>query len=169
MEARADALVDIVSEIAPANVGQVFYQATVRGVIEKIEAGYAKVQRLLAPPKFAEVRECWIDATAVDPALRNLRTTWWRQHDPRNRLPAELGVIPDDDALADAIRRMRAQSFVQAQIESVREEALALNETAEVLEDLRKQIEERLESNPATSWDEAVRDLVEAEEVAAVQ
>ncbi len=48
MEARAEALVDIVSEIAPATVRQVFYQATVRGVIEKTEAGYAKMQRLLA-------------------------------------------------------------------------------------------------------------------------
>ena len=48
MEARAEALIDIVEEIAPATVRQVFYQATVRNVIEKTEAGYAKVQRLLA-------------------------------------------------------------------------------------------------------------------------
>ena len=48
MEARAEALVDIVTDIAPATVRQVFYQATVRGVIEKTEGGYSKVQRLLA-------------------------------------------------------------------------------------------------------------------------
>ena len=48
MEARAEALIDIVEEISPCTVRQVFYQATVRGVIEKTEAGYGKVQRLLA-------------------------------------------------------------------------------------------------------------------------
>ena len=37
MEARASALIDIVVEIAPATVRQVFYQATVRGVIEKTD------------------------------------------------------------------------------------------------------------------------------------
>jgi len=47
MEARADALIEIVTEIAPCTVRQVFYQATVRGVIEKTEAGYGKVQRML--------------------------------------------------------------------------------------------------------------------------
>jgi hypothetical protein len=48
MEARADALIEIVEEFTPCTVRQVFYQATVRGVIEKTEAGYGKVQRLLA-------------------------------------------------------------------------------------------------------------------------
>lgn len=48
MVARQIALVAIVDEIRPCTVRQVFYQATVRGVIEKSEAGYAKVQTLLA-------------------------------------------------------------------------------------------------------------------------
>ncbi len=48
MEARSDALLEIVSEIKPATVRQVFYQATVRGIINKTESGYTKVQRMLA-------------------------------------------------------------------------------------------------------------------------
>ena len=42
MEARAEALIDIVSEIEPCTVRQVFYQATVRGIVEKTEAGIRK-------------------------------------------------------------------------------------------------------------------------------
>ena len=48
MAERREALFDIVAEQQPMTVRQVFYQATVRGVIEKTEAGYAKVQTLLA-------------------------------------------------------------------------------------------------------------------------
>jgi len=40
---------------------------------------------------------------------------------------------------------------------------------AEVPDDLRKRIEERLEGHPEVPWDEVVRDLVEAEEVDAIQ
>jgi hypothetical protein len=47
MEARSDALLEIVSEIEPATVRQVYYQATVRGIIDKTESGYCKVQRML--------------------------------------------------------------------------------------------------------------------------
>jgi hypothetical protein len=42
-----EALVRIVTEIAPCTVRQAFYQATVRGVVEKTEAGYDRVQRAL--------------------------------------------------------------------------------------------------------------------------
>ena len=47
MEARAEALIGIVALSAPCTVRQVFYQATVRGLVEKSETGYAKVQRQL--------------------------------------------------------------------------------------------------------------------------
>ena len=42
------ALYEIVSEQQPMTVRQVFYQATVRGVVAKTEDGYGKVQRMLA-------------------------------------------------------------------------------------------------------------------------
>lgn len=44
VEARREALFDIVDDMRPMTVRQVFYQATVRGIVEKTEAGYAKVQ-----------------------------------------------------------------------------------------------------------------------------
>ena len=45
---RRAALLSIVSAMQPMTVRQVFYQASVRGVVEKSEAGYGKVQRDLA-------------------------------------------------------------------------------------------------------------------------
>lgn len=47
MAALHEALERIVEEIKPCTVRQVFYQATVRGVIEKTEGGYDRVQRAL--------------------------------------------------------------------------------------------------------------------------
>jgi hypothetical protein len=41
---RRQALYDICREFQPASVRQVFYQATVRGLVPKIEAGYQKVK-----------------------------------------------------------------------------------------------------------------------------
>src|SRR5258705_13886351 len=41
---RRNALYEIVSAMQPMTVRQVFYQATVRGIIEKSDAGYTKVQ-----------------------------------------------------------------------------------------------------------------------------
>jgi len=48
IENRRAALWNIVWEMHPMTVRQVFYQATVRNIVEKSEAGYAKVQTDLA-------------------------------------------------------------------------------------------------------------------------
>src|SRR5689334_2716879 len=48
MQSRRQALFEIVGAQAPMTVRQVFYQATVHGIIEKTEGGYAKVQTDLA-------------------------------------------------------------------------------------------------------------------------
>jgi hypothetical protein len=44
VERRRDALFEIIADMRPMTVRQVFYQASVRGIIEKTEAGYGKVQ-----------------------------------------------------------------------------------------------------------------------------
>jgi hypothetical protein len=44
VEARRSALLDIVANMRPMTVRQVFYQATVKNIVEKSEAGYTKVQ-----------------------------------------------------------------------------------------------------------------------------
>ena len=41
---RREQLIEIVEAMKPMTVRQVFYQATVRGIVEKSEAGYTKVQ-----------------------------------------------------------------------------------------------------------------------------
>ena len=44
VEARRKALLDIIADGKPMTVRQVFYQATVHGLVEKAETGYSKVQ-----------------------------------------------------------------------------------------------------------------------------
>ena len=44
VEARREALLDIIEGGRPMTVRQVFYQATIRGLVEKAESGYGKVQ-----------------------------------------------------------------------------------------------------------------------------
>jgi hypothetical protein len=44
VEERREALLTIIDDGKPMTVRQVFYQATVRGIVEKLESGYAKVQ-----------------------------------------------------------------------------------------------------------------------------
>jgi hypothetical protein len=44
VEARRDNLLAIIAEGRPMTVRQVFYQATVRGIVEKAETGYTKVR-----------------------------------------------------------------------------------------------------------------------------
>jgi hypothetical protein len=44
VEERREALLDIIDAGKPMTVRQVFYQATVRGIVEKEESGYSKVQ-----------------------------------------------------------------------------------------------------------------------------
>jgi hypothetical protein len=47
MGERHEALLAITAEMQPMTVRQVFYQASVRGLVDKSEAGYARVQRAL--------------------------------------------------------------------------------------------------------------------------
>jgi hypothetical protein len=44
VERRREQLLEIIAAMKPMTVRQVFYQATVRGIVEKSEAGYTKVQ-----------------------------------------------------------------------------------------------------------------------------
>jgi hypothetical protein len=79
MESRATALRDIVLALAPATVRQVFYQATVLGIVEKTEAGYDRVQRDLVALRRAG-RLPW---RCIDDNTR------WRHHPRSFRSPAD--------------------------------------------------------------------------------
>ena len=60
LEERRDALFDIVADMRPMTVRQVFYQATVRGIVEKTENGYAKVQTDLAEMRRDGASALWL-------------------------------------------------------------------------------------------------------------
>ena len=61
MATRLDAIFDIVAEISPCSVRQTFYQTTVRGLMDKTERGYIKVQRaLVAMRRAGRVPYGWI-------------------------------------------------------------------------------------------------------------
>jgi hypothetical protein len=47
MNERHQALLEITATMQPMTVRQIFYQATIRGLVDKSEAGYGKVQRAL--------------------------------------------------------------------------------------------------------------------------
>jgi hypothetical protein len=55
VERRRDSFFEIVSEMKPMTVRQIFYQASVRGIVDKSEAGYNKVQNDLVEMRRAGV------------------------------------------------------------------------------------------------------------------
>ena len=67
VDARRAALYDIVAEMNPMTVRQVFYQASVRGIVGKSEAGYTKVQTdLVLMRKAGELPYGWLtDSTRM--------------------------------------------------------------------------------------------------------
>jgi hypothetical protein len=54
---RRNSLFEIISEMKPMTVRQVFYQAAVRHIVEKSEAGYNKVQTDLVLMRRAALEE----------------------------------------------------------------------------------------------------------------
>jgi hypothetical protein len=113
VEARRDTLLDIVSEMKPMTVRQVFYQATVRNLVEKSEAGYNKVQTdLVQMRKSGVLPYAWLaDSTrwqrkprtfdSVEEALQNTarfyRKSLWADAN------AHVEVWLEKDALAGVV------------------------------------------------------------------
>jgi hypothetical protein len=113
VEARRAALVEIVAEAAPCTVRQVFYQASVRGIIPKTEPGYTIVQKDLVllrrrgivpwgsladstrwmrkPPSFDNLADALADTAAL------YRRNIWRN------LPVYAEVWCEKDALAGVL------------------------------------------------------------------
>jgi hypothetical protein len=98
MEERRDELLEIVRVSNPMTVRQVFYQATVHGIVEKEETGYNKVQRLLAAMRREEELPyewivdntrweqrpytCINIAEALQETAEQYRKTLWTDKDP---------------------------------------------------------------------------------------
>jgi hypothetical protein len=97
MEERRDRLLEIVEASQPMTVRQVFYQATVHGIVEKEETGYDKIQLTLAAMRREEVLpfEWIVDNTrweqrpytytdvadALQDTARTYRKTLWTDKD----------------------------------------------------------------------------------------
>jgi hypothetical protein len=60
MAARLDAIFEIVDEIRPCGVRQTFYQTVVRGLMEKAESDYEKVQRAVVRMRNGRISYGWI-------------------------------------------------------------------------------------------------------------
>jgi len=81
VEERRSALLDIVADMRPMTVRQVFYQATVKGVVEKTEAGYTKVQTdLVLMRKSGTLPYGWLTDS----------TRWQRKPDTFNNIEEAL-------------------------------------------------------------------------------
>lgn len=93
MDQRKEAILEIARAIQPCTVRQVFYQAEIRGVVAKTEAGYDKVQRALVEMRRdGELPYGWIadntrwqrkpnsfadPAAAIEEAARFYRKALW--------------------------------------------------------------------------------------------
>ena len=119
MAERREALFDIVAEQQPMTVRQVFYQATVRGVIEKTEAGYAKVQTLLAdmrrdgelPYQWLADNTRWMrkPTTYSGPEQALLRTARFYRKSLWDEAGAYVEVWLEKDALAGVVVDVTAE------------------------------------------------------------
>jgi hypothetical protein len=119
VEARPSELLHIIAQMRPMTVRQAFYQATVRGIVEKSEAGYSKVQTdLTVMRRSGDLPYGWLaDNTrwqrkprsfgGIDEALQNCarfyRKDLWRQAD------AYVEIWLEKDALSGVILPVTAE------------------------------------------------------------
>jgi len=96
VEARREALLDIIEAGQPMTVRQVFYQATVHGLVEKAETGYAKVQ---------------VDLTKMRRA-GDLPYDWLADNTRWQRKPRTFSSV--EDALKETARFYRKNLWAEA-------------------------------------------------------
>ena len=97
MEARREALLDIIAVGRPMTVRQVFYQATVQGLVEKAESGYGKVQADLTVMRRArELPYDWLADTAPAGNASRARSTASRTRSgiPQRSTARRFGTRP---------------------------------------------------------------------------
>jgi hypothetical protein len=88
VEERRDSLFEIVEAMKPMTVRQVFYQASVRGIVEKSEAGYNKVQiDLVQMRRAGEMPYGWLaDSTRWQRKPRTFNSVYIEKHLPPDQL-----------------------------------------------------------------------------------
>jgi hypothetical protein len=146
VEHRRTALYSIVRAMRPMTVRQVFYQATVRGIIEKSEAGYNKVQTDLVHMRRAgQMPYDWLaDNTrwqrkprsyngvqeALEDTLRVYRKSLWVDAD------AYVEVWLEKDALSGVIYPVTSQYDVPLMVARGYASLSFLHSAAEFINDL---------------------------------
>jgi hypothetical protein len=148
MASRADALLDIAEEAQPCTVRQVFYQATVRGIVEKTETGYAKVQRLLADLRLnGALPWGWIaDNTrwqrkpktwnSIEELLKETARTYRRAVWPNADAYVEIWL--EKDALAGVLYPVTSRWDVPLMVTRGYSSLTFLNESASYIDELDK-------------------------------
>jgi hypothetical protein len=146
MEARRGSLYEIVASMHPMTVRQVFYQATVRGLIEKTEAGYDKIQICLTNMrKEAELPYEWLAdnsrrvlrwqsfgsvGEALEDAAKCYRKDLWRDQECRVQFWLEK------DALAGVLEEVVYRYDVPLMIERGYSSLSFLHDAAMEINDL---------------------------------
>jgi hypothetical protein len=146
VEARRSALYSIISEQKPMTVRQVFYQATVAGIVEKAESGYDKVQTdLVLLRKSGALPYDWIaDNTrwqrkprtfrsvqqALDETAAYYRKALWAD------VPAYVEIWLEKDALAGTLLPVTALYDVPLMVARGYSSLSFLHGAAEVMNDL---------------------------------
>jgi hypothetical protein len=148
MEERAEALIEIVDRSKPCTVRQAFYQATVRGIVEKSETGYDKVQRQLVdlrragripyesiadntrwqrkPSTFDSLHE------AIEETARTYRRAMWTNAD------VYLEIWLEKDALAGVVIPVTARYDVPLMVARGYSSLSFLHTAAEYIAELEK-------------------------------
>ena len=150
MEERRRPLLAIVAEIRPATVRQIFYQGVVRGLIEKTELAYRKVQRTLVDlRREGRMPYGWItDGTrwmrkpttfdTLEQALRHTAVTYrkalWAD------LPDYCEVWIEKDALAGVVYPITSEFDVALMVSRGFASLSFLAEAAEYMNSLDKQV-----------------------------
>ena len=147
MAERFDELRLIAYELQPCTVRQVFYQATIRGVVEKTEAGYDRVQRaLVTMRRNGRLPYGWI---ADNTRWQRKPRTWSSLHDMleetarqyRRRLwdgaDAYCEIWLEKDALAGVVLPVTARYDVPLMVTRGFSSLSFLHEAAEAISFLR--------------------------------
>jgi hypothetical protein len=146
VEARRAALIETVEQMQPMTVRQVFYQATVRGLVEKTEGGYTKVlQDLIKMRKAGEMPYGWlVDNTrqrrvyrsydgieeTLEETARFYRKDLWRHQ------PHYVEVWLEKDALSGVIDPILREYDVPLMVARGYASLSFLNDAAEYISDL---------------------------------
>ena len=146
VEARRQGLYNIVEAMRPMTVRQVYYQATVHGIVEKTEAGYTKVQTdLVVMRRAGTLPYDWLaDNTrwqrkpntfnsvqaALDETARFYRKALW------NEIDAYVEVWLEKDALAGVILPVTSKYDVPLMVARGYASLSFLHNAAEYVNDL---------------------------------